>query len=637
MDAPRVFVSHAHEDNEFCHELVGALRAAGADVWYDEHDMGSGRIREIIERELMARSVFVLILSDDALNSRWVRDEADWFYDLQRAEPERRIVLVTAKPLTPSLLWLFIRGFKRIETAGRQPYPRREAIQRTLHAVDVSPVPTSQVTPPSAPTPMSSPRLMGSTVSAPDRLTVTFADGTTEIYDANWVAGGAEGEIYASSDGRRLVKLYNYIDSTTADRYARKLDTLIADLNVVRDDPYWRGMFAWPEKKVVSPRLGYRMRRFTDIMDVGHFIYAKAYARLTPEWRLSLRTHVENMFSLAQAIWTLETHGLCYPDFMNNVVVDKNGKAVLLGCNDIIVPGEMPSLIWGNTWYRAPELVTNIRATPSVLTSRHGLATLIYLFLLRRHPLIGDKVYDQINAERDDELRYGAQATYVEHPTDRSNAAKGQRIKSDALGSELQALFQRAFVDGLRDPSRRPTPKQFALALSHASDRVVSCATPDCDWKSFVLSPRLLPICPSCKQSLRGVKALPILYLFQSGTNNDPGRDLDRRAAHFVIGWPGRQLRAWHTRSDVSPLHTSHSRPTDAQPQATFEHDDANKEWRLTNVSLLTARYRHHPREDWKPWTPYAAIRVDTGTQIQFGETSEHFVGVIETMTIASH
>jgi len=49
---PRVFVSHSHEDDAFCRALVAGLRAAGADVWYDEHNLGSGQLLDTIEAEL---------------------------------------------------------------------------------------------------------------------------------------------------------------------------------------------------------------------------------------------------------------------------------------------------------------------------------------------------------------------------------------------------------------------------------------------------------------------------------------------------------------------------------------------------------------------------------------------------------
>jgi formylglycine-generating enzyme required for sulfatase activity len=80
---PRVFVSHSHSDNEFCRRLVADLRAAGADVWYDEHNLGWGELRREIERQMPTRPYFVVILSPDAVQSDWVNREIDGALDLQ--------------------------------------------------------------------------------------------------------------------------------------------------------------------------------------------------------------------------------------------------------------------------------------------------------------------------------------------------------------------------------------------------------------------------------------------------------------------------------------------------------------------------------------------------------------------------
>jgi predicted esterase len=66
----RIFVSHSYKDDAACHALVDALRGAGADVWYDEHNMTSGRLGPTSERELRARPVFIVMLSPAALTSQ---------------------------------------------------------------------------------------------------------------------------------------------------------------------------------------------------------------------------------------------------------------------------------------------------------------------------------------------------------------------------------------------------------------------------------------------------------------------------------------------------------------------------------------------------------------------------------------
>ena len=97
----KVFVSHSHQDDAFCRQLVSALRGAGVDVWYDEHNMGSGQLGPTIERELKERPEFVLILSPAALASAWVEDEARWAYELYRKDRSHTILLVLAAAHIP--------------------------------------------------------------------------------------------------------------------------------------------------------------------------------------------------------------------------------------------------------------------------------------------------------------------------------------------------------------------------------------------------------------------------------------------------------------------------------------------------------------------------------------------------------
>jgi tetratricopeptide (TPR) repeat protein len=78
----RIFVSHSHLDNDFGTRLAQDLRRvlAGEDaVFYDVLGglHGGERWWEKIVEELTARDLFLLVLSDDAMNSLWVRREID--------------------------------------------------------------------------------------------------------------------------------------------------------------------------------------------------------------------------------------------------------------------------------------------------------------------------------------------------------------------------------------------------------------------------------------------------------------------------------------------------------------------------------------------------------------------------------
>lgn len=142
--AMRIFVSHSHEDDAWCRALVNALRASlghdAAAVWYDEHNLDSGQLLDVIERELRDRSIFIVILSPAALRSSWVRNECKWAFSLLTRDPSRVILPVLAAPVEETAIWLWLQDFKRIEAPGTQPFSREEAIRRTLHALALTPV-----------------------------------------------------------------------------------------------------------------------------------------------------------------------------------------------------------------------------------------------------------------------------------------------------------------------------------------------------------------------------------------------------------------------------------------------------------------------------------------------------------------
>ena len=144
---PRVFVSHSHTDSAFCREYVAGLRQQGLDVWYDEHNLGSGVLRAVIDRELEGRQHFVVIFSPAALASDWVNAEIDAAIDLLREGHMQTFLPVVAVKCAISPL---LRRYKRIEGHDGQPVSVAEAIARTFNViVPAAPTPT----PPAPPAP----------------------------------------------------------------------------------------------------------------------------------------------------------------------------------------------------------------------------------------------------------------------------------------------------------------------------------------------------------------------------------------------------------------------------------------------------------------------------------------------------
>ena len=139
MPNRKIFVSHSHIDIVFCRQLVEGLRHAGGDVWYDEHDLGFGQLRKVIERELKARSIFIVILSPAALHSHWVEDESDWFFQLYRSDSSRIILPVMAQDITEDDIWLFLSSFKRVAKDGIKALTVEQALQYIIKVLALSP------------------------------------------------------------------------------------------------------------------------------------------------------------------------------------------------------------------------------------------------------------------------------------------------------------------------------------------------------------------------------------------------------------------------------------------------------------------------------------------------------------------
>ena len=72
------FISHAHANNELCDRYAAALRARGIDIWYDRNNAQAGHylIGREIEQQLEQRTAFLLLMTQQALDSYWVQRRA---------------------------------------------------------------------------------------------------------------------------------------------------------------------------------------------------------------------------------------------------------------------------------------------------------------------------------------------------------------------------------------------------------------------------------------------------------------------------------------------------------------------------------------------------------------------------------
>lgn len=472
-------------------------------------------------------------------------------------------------------------------------------------------------------------------------MLVTFADGSRETYDDIPFKQGSEGKIYLSQDQKSVVKLYHqHTDLQKEVKRKDRIEKLIHQFNPTKDDPYWKQFFTWPEKRVERPSVGFKMPFASGLKTIEHYLFPKAYEHLKPEEKGWFIGQIACAIKLTSAANRMARMGFCYTDFSEkNVMVDPfAGRTVLIDCDSLTIPGKLAPTVEGTSWYRAPEIVSGQVKTPSVETDRHALAVLLYLYLLRAHPLVGNKVFALNNVERDEQLCFGQNALYIEDPTDQSNRHSQQSLKAAMLGAEMERLFKMAFVQGLHSPSDRPLPGQWLEALHHMYDHLIPCASSKCSWHFFVAFPSGKLICPMCHQPIQELQQIPFIYLFDvkraNGIQNFSA--VRRNAQHYIIGWPGRNLQQWHCRSDVTPIYSGPHHTPDYSARASLEYDSALKQWYLKNLRLPELRYRHvgDPPDAWRSCLIHEIFPLTQRTQIQFSDHISSYRAHVEMVPV---
>ena len=79
-----VFISYARESETFAGRVAEGLRAAGYDVWWDSKLLPHNTFAQSIEHEVRAAKAVLVIWSEHAIASQWVRAEADLARNLNK-------------------------------------------------------------------------------------------------------------------------------------------------------------------------------------------------------------------------------------------------------------------------------------------------------------------------------------------------------------------------------------------------------------------------------------------------------------------------------------------------------------------------------------------------------------------------
>lgn len=437
-------------------------------------------------------------------------------------------------------------------------------------------------------------------------------DGSTVEFVDEIIGSGAMKDVYFSPDKSYVVGFFRTPqDANAKDRLQNIVGKYREKIFGQEGGDYWENLFCWPTKLVEwNGKLGmvcpaYKKEfffsggRFAGKEKEGKW-FASAKLRnkfLEADQKGSWLTHFHLCLQIARAVRRLHAAGLAHSDLSyKNVLVDPvSGRAAVIDCDGLVVPGKYPPDVVGTPDFIAPEVLQTRslplrdpgKKLPSIQTDRHALAVLIYMYLLYRHPLRGGKVND-LDAAKDEELSMGAKALFVEHPTDKSNRPKIANLAPAELpqgdvdklpyticGPYLKELFDRAFIQGLHNPSLRPTAQDWETALVKTTDLMQPCQNPACEAKWFVFDNTTRPRCPHCGTEYRG--QIPVLNLYYS-----PSKGTFRPENYRLMVYDKQSLYLWHANRYVTP--NERIKSEDKRPVGDFHFH--NGQWILINRRL---------------------------------------------------
>jgi len=442
------------------------------------------------------------------------------------------------------------------------------------------------------------------------RLTAT--DGSSVEFVDEVIGSGAMKDVYFSPDKSYVVGFFRTTQDANSKDRLQNITGLYREriFNQVGGE-YWKNVFCWPTKMVewngkvgiVCPAYDkhffFSSGRFKGKEKEGKW-FASAKLRnnfLEADQKGDWLRTFHMCIQIARAVKRLHAAGLAHSDLSyKNVLVDpQTGSACIIDCDGLVVPGRYPPDVVGTPDFIAPEVLQTRslkignpnKKLPCIQTDRHALAVLIYMYLLNRHPLRGGKVND-LDPAKDEELTMGANALFIEHPTDKSNRPKVNQLDKSQLpqgdvtkrpyticGPYLKKLFDRAFIDGLHNPSMRPTAEEWEQALIKTTDLMQPCQNPKCEYHWFVFDNTTKPKCPFCGKEYHG--QLPVLNLYYS-----PKKGVFKPENYRLMVYDNQTLYMWH----VNRFIAANEKTTDENKKPVGDFHFFNGKWILINRRL---------------------------------------------------
>lgn len=310
------------------------------------------------------------------------------------------------------------------------------------------------------------------------KLRTVYSGETVEVLEL--LGEGGQGFVYKVNYGGQTKALKWY------KKKEKNLEWFEKNLkkNITKGSP--DKSFIWPED-ITEWRDG----TFGYIMDLRPSEYVDFDKILLCEEKIADEySEITAAINIVNGFRILHSNGYNYQDLNNgNFFINPQNGDVLICDNDNVSEEGESSGIAGKLGYMAPEIVCGKKA-PDKMTDRFSLAVVLFILLMRVHPLEGHRVVSKpAFTEQLQQVYYGEDPVFILDKNDNTNRpVKGVHnnlfIRWPLFPSYIHELFYRAFdKDTMQGNKAAPIEKEWYQALLQLRSDLINC--PNCGSETF--------------------------------------------------------------------------------------------------------------------------------------------------------
>jgi DNA-binding helix-hairpin-helix protein with protein kinase domain len=293
------------------------------------------------------------------------------------------------------------------------------------------------------------------------------------------VARGGEACIYpVLGEPSLFAKVYH---EPTPER-GKKLEVMIANPPRNPTEAQKHRAYAWPSELITSPdgrvTVGFLMPRVSGMREIFDF-YNPANRRKHCAY-FDFRYLHQTARNLAGIIGALHATGYVIGDVsQRNCLVSDTAMVTMLDTDSYQIRDPIRGIVYHSRVSTPGFIAREIYPYTGEMRERtiegdlFGLSVLIFLLLMEGHHPFSCK-YTGTGESPPLQQSIGAGA-FAFNPQRRHYGPMPSSPPLDLLHEDLRKLFLRSFVDGHRDPSSRPSTKDWQRALSLASKELRQC------------------------------------------------------------------------------------------------------------------------------------------------------------------